>query len=487
MDMSEFGAQRSGTLMARFNVDLAYLSHGLKTLYGPVVREPLKGAVCLVGAGYICWRLLVFSLLIAPVAALLIRTLVRSLKRANRRAMEENTRMMGVLSEAFSGMTTVKAFTMESYERKRFQTTSRGCLRQAMKIMFYDSLARPAIEILGLTIVFVALIAGAYLVLHQATHICGVRMCARPLSDPALLCFFGLLVGASDPARKLSDVFSAIQAGIAAADRLYPILDREPKIADPDVPRPAPRPHRQLVFDHVSFHYTPEQPVLHEIDLTIPFGETLCIVGPNGCGKTTLANLLPRFYDPVSGSVRLDDVDLRELRLRDLRRLVGLVTQQTLLFDDTVFNNIRYGSLTASRAEVLAAAKQAHAHRFITEKLEHGYDTIVGPGGNRLSGGQRQRIALARAMLRNPDILILDEATSQIDLESEQLIHKALEHFVRNRTAIIITHRLSTLELADRILVLDAGRQVDLGMHDELLRRCELYRRLHEFQFRQSA
>jgi ATP-binding cassette subfamily B protein/subfamily B ATP-binding cassette protein MsbA len=353
--------------------------------------------------------------------------------------------------------------------------------------MFYDSLARPAIEILGLTIVFVALIAGAYLVLHQATHICGVRMCARPLSDPALLCFFGLLVGASDPARKLSDVFSAIQAGIAAADRLYPILDREPKIADPDVPRPAPRPHRQLVFDHVSFHYTPEQPVLHEIDLTIPFGETLCIVGPNGCGKTTLANLLPRFYDPVSGSVRLDDVDLRELRLRDLRRLVGLVTQQTLLFDDTVFNNIRYGSLTASRAEVLAAAKQAHAHRFITEKLEHGYDTIVGPGGNRLSGGQRQRIALARAMLRNPDILILDEATSQIDLESEQLIHKALEHFVRNRTAIIITHRLSTLELADRILVLDAGRQVDLGMHDELLRRCELYRRLHEFQFRQSA
>jgi len=242
-----------------------------------------------------------------------------------------------------------------------------------------------------------------------------------------------------------------------------------------------------LVFEHVDFHYTPDQPVLRDIDLTIHFGETLCVVGPNGCGKTTLINLLLRFHDPVGGVVRLDDVDLRQLRLRDLRRLVGMVTQQTVLFDDTVYHNIRYGSPQASREEVLAAAQRAHAHRFIEEKLERGYDTVVGPGGNRLSGGQRQRIALARAILRDPDILILDEATSQIDIESEQQIHLALEQFVQGRTAIIITHRLATLDLADRILVMDAGRIADLGTHDELVRRCELYRRLYDIQLRQTA
>ena len=487
MDLSEFGEQRTGTLMARFNIDLGYVSQGLSCLYGRALREPLKGLVCLVGAGFICWRLLLFSLLLTPVAALLIRSLAGSIKRANRRAMEENTQLMGVLSEAFSGMQTVKAFTMEKYERHRFHRISKECLRKAMKIVFYDSLSKPVTEILGMGVVFVALIGGAYLVLNQETHIWGIRMCDRPLSVAAIMCFFGLLVGTSDPARKLSDVFSGIQGGMAAADRLYPILDRQPRISDPPEPRPVPRPHRRLIFDQVNFHYHPDQPVLRDIDLTIPFGETLCIVGSNGCGKTTLVNMLPRFHDPVSGVIRLDDVDLRDVRVRDLRRLVGVVTQQTLLFDDSVFNNIRYGSMSASRDEVIEAAKQAHAHRFIEDKLDRGYETIVGPGGNRLSGGQRQRLSLARAILRNPDILILDEATSQIDVESEQLIHKALEHFVRHRTAIIITHRLSTLELADRIMVMEGGRIIDLGTHDELIRRCDIYQRLREIQFRQSA
>jgi len=335
--------------------------------------------------------------------------------------------------------------------------------------------------------VFTALVAGAYLALNQETHLLGIRMCDRPLSFSALMCFYGLLIGTSDPARKLSDVLNAIQGGVAAADRIFPLLDRQPTITDPPNPRPSPRPHRQMVFDHVHFHYTPDQAVLRDVHFTVDYGETLCIVGPNGCGKTTLINLLPRFHDPVGGSVRLDDVDLRQMRLRDLRSLVGMVTQQTVLFDDTVCNNIRYGSMNASLEEVRAAAQRAHAHRFIEEKLEHGYDTIVGPGGSRLSGGQRQRIALARAILRDPDILILDEATSQIDIESEQQIHLALEEFVRGRTAIIVTHRLSTLELADRILVMDMGRVADLGTHDELVRRCELYRRLYDIQLRQTA
>ncbi len=487
MDLGEFGEQRSGTMMSRFNVDLNYLSTGLNFLFGRAVLEPLKGLACLIGAAFICWRLLLFSLILAPLAGFLIRSIARSIKRANRRAMEENAQLMGVLSEAFNGMQTVKAFTMEKYERNRFHKVSKACLRKSMKIALYSSLSKPATEVLGLGIVFIALIAGAYLVLNQATHILGIPMCDRPLSIPALLCFYGLLIGTSDPARKLSDVVNGIQGGLAAADRIFPFLDRQPKIVDPANPRPVPRPHHRLVYDHVQFHYTPDQPVLRDIQLTIDYGETLCIVGPNGCGKTTLINLLPRFHDPVGGSVRLDDVDLRELRLRDLRRTVGMVTQQTVLFDDTVYNNIRYGSLQASREEVVAAAQRAHAHRFIEDKLEQGYDTVVGPGGNRLSGGQRQRLALARAILRDPDILILDEATSQIDIESEQQIHQALEQFVRGRTAIIITHRLSTLDLADRVLVMDAGRIADLGTHDELVRRCELYRRLYDIQLRQTA
>ena len=211
------------------------------------------------------------------------------------------------------------------------------------------------------------------------------------------------------------------------------------------------------------------------------------VVGPNGCGKSTLANLIPRFFDPVAGSVRLDGVDLRDVRLRELRSQIGLVTQETLLFDDTVLNNIRYGCPHATREQVIEAAQQAHAHRFIEQKLEHGYQTVVGAGGGRLSGGQRQRIALARAILRDPAILILDEATSQIDLESEQLIHKVLEQFIRHRTTVVVTHRLATLALANRIVVMDGGRIADLGTHEQLMSRSDVYRRLHQIQFRETA
>lgn len=211
------------------------------------------------------------------------------------------------------------------------------------------------------------------------------------------------------------------------------------------------------------------------------------IVGPNGCGKTTLASLIPRFFDPVSGAVTIDGVDVRRTRIRHLRRQIGLVTQETLLFDDTAANNIRYGSPHATDEEVRAAAERAHAHRFIMERLDQGYDSTVGPRGSLLSGGQRQRIALARAILRDPAILILDEATSQVDLESEQLIQSVLEQFIQNRTTVIITHRMATLALADRIVVMNAGRILDIGAHDELLGRCELYSRLYDIQLRDIA
>ena len=487
LDLTVFGESRASELLSHFTFDLNSLVFGLTTLFGKAVREPLKMVVCLIGAALISWRLLLFSLLVSPPAIILMYLLAQSIKRANRRAMEEMSQIYNTLTETFSGIQTVKAYTMESYERNRFHQSAKDFYHKAMKIIFYNSLTKPVTELLGIGVISLALVAGAHLVLNQETHLLGVRLTDRPLSLASLLLFYGLLAGASDPARKLADVFGVVQSGAAAAERIFPVMDREPSIVEPENPRLPSFPHRRLIVDDVSFHYKPGEPVLKGVNLEIEYGETIAIVGPNGCGKSTLINLIPRFYDPVSGSVRLDDVDLKEMRRRDVRSRIGLVTQQTHLFDETVLSNIRYGAPKATDEEVIQAAKKAHAHRFITEKLADGYESMVGQGGDRLSGGQRQRIALARAMLRDPEILILDEATSQIDIESEQAIHKALQEFVRGRTAIMITHRISTLALADRVVVMDAGEIIDVGKHTELLGRCHLYGRLHDLHFKESA
>ncbi len=487
MELSVFQKDGASGLMSRLTHDMNCLSNGIRALWGKCVREPLKMIACLIGASLICWRLLLLTLFLAPVAVFLIRRLSKSLKRANRRAMEEMQELFAVLAESFGGIQVVKAYTMERYERRRVRETSKKLYLKSMRIAMYTALVRPANEMLGISVICVALVAGGYLVLSQETQLLGVTMCERPLSLGAMAAFYALVVGVSDPARKLSDVINYLQQAAAAADRIFPVRDRLPEIVDVESPQPFETPHRELVFENVSFHYRADEPVIRGLTLRIPFGERLAIVGPNGCGKSTLVNLICRFYDPVEGVVRLDDVDLRQGRMRELRRKIGIVTQQTVLFDDTVFNNIRYGTPHASDEEVIAAAQKAHAHRFIVEKLEDGYQTIVGERGGRLSGGQRQRIALARAILRDPEILILDEATSQIDLESEQLIQQALKDFARDRTTIMITHRLSTLSLADRILVMDAGRVVDVGTHHELLGRCDIYRRLHQIHFRESA
>ncbi|MBI1901242.1 MAG: ABC transporter ATP-binding protein [Planctomycetia bacterium] len=487
LELKAFGTEGSGDMMSRFTFDMEMIGRGMNSLFGKAVREPLKMIACLIGAAMVCWRLLVVSLILAPIIFFIVRRLAKVLKRANRRAMEEMSALYSLLEESFLGIKVVKAFTMERYERRRFHTQNKSYFLRSMKIARYEALAHPLTELSGMLTILLAVLCGAYLVLKGQTHLFGIPMTDRPLSLSALLLFYGLLSGVSDPARKLSEVFSRLQRASAASDRVYAVIDREVAVKDPPHPAALPRHRREIVFKNVSFAYVPERPVLENIDLAVRFGETIAIVGPNGCGKTTLVNLLPRFFDPVSGSVQIDGVELRDVRLRSLRQQMGLVTQETLLFNDTVLANIRYGCPQATREQVIEAAKQAHAHKFIEEKLSGGYETMVGTLGNKLSGGQRQRIALARAILRDPAILILDEATSQIDLEDEQLIHKVLEKFVRDRTTFIVTHRLSTLALADRVVVMNQGKIVDAGTHEELLRRCRLYSRLHEIQFRESA
>ena len=487
LDLGTFRQTSPGDLMNRFTTDVQVASTGAQNVYGMVLREPMKVIGCLAVAAWVSWQLLLITLISAPLAGYAINKLARSLKRANRKALQELSVIYERLEETFAGMKVVQAFTRESRERSRFHRKSKQYYDRTMRIALFDSLVAPTTEVAGIFIVVAAALCGGYLVLNHQTHLFGIKISNEPLTHGLMSLFFGMLAGASDPVRRLTTVFNSLQHGAAASDHLYELLDRETAVVDPATPKRLPELLGRIEFDDVSFAYDAREPVLQNVSLRIEPGETVAIVGGNGCGKSTLMNLLPRFYDPNSGTVAISGIDLRDVRQRDLRDRIGVVTQETLLFDDTVAENIRYGSTAATRDEIVAAAQQAHADQFINEQLTLGYESLVGPGGNRLSGGQRQRIALARAILRNPDILILDEATSQIDVESEWLIHQVLEKFIRGRTTLMITHRPSTLELASRIVVMDAGRIVDVGSYRELAGRCEHFRRLAHLELREAA
>jgi len=457
VDRQQFMRHGSAGFMAQVTGTSEMLASGITSVFGGAVTEPLKILACLGGAFCISWQLTLACLTLAPLVGFMMVWLNRRIRGISKKILTKSLGFHHVLLEAFNNVLTVQAYTMEDFERDRFRTCTKDMLKTGMRHTFYYALANPITEVLGIGMVATSIAVGAWLVINQETQIFGITMTERPMTVPGIMVFFGMLIGASDPVRKLSGVFTGVNVGVVGANALYPLLDTPSTLKEPAEPAQLARPHREIRLDHVTFSYDGIDTILDDVCVSIDFGERVAIVGPNGGGKSTLVNLVCRFYDPTQGQVLIDGVPLTDVALKDLRGRIALVTQQTELFNESILYNIRYGRWDATEEEIVEAAKKAHAHEFISDFPE-GYKTMVGPNGFRLSGGQRQRIALARAFLRDAEILVLDEATSQIDVESERLIHDALAEYVENRTVIMITHRASTLELADSILQVEHGK-----------------------------
>ena len=443
-----------------------------------IVTRSLQNATMVIANVFILFaisvKLTLLALVIAPLLTLALQPVLRKLRKGHRRLRGEYGEITSVLQEVISGVRLVKSFGGEPYEDKRFTQASHGYSAGAAKITRIAFLSSPLTELIGTTIAVVILWIGA----QQA-------LTGSGMDGAQLIVFMIIVMRLLPPLKLLSQMPTTAQQSFAAAERLFAVLDLPTEVQTDRGTRVAAAPKQGIEFDRVSFAYETD-PVLSEVSFTTRPGDVVALVGPSGAGKSTLVDLIPRFYEPTSGRILLDGTDTREFKLDSLRALTGVVSQDTVLFNDTVLRNIAYGAAgSKSKDEVIAAAKDANAHDFIME-LPQGYDTILGERGTRLSGGQRQRLAIARALLSDPPILILDEATSALDTESERLVQEALEHLLEGRTVFVIAHRLSTIAHANQILVLDRGRVVERGTHADLLKNQGMYHRLHSLQFRQQ-
>ncbi len=449
----------TSNMMTHLSHNMMMISIGLRMFYGKCIREPLKMISCLAVAAWISLPLLLISLVIVPAGGFVIHSVSRRMKRSTQTEMSGMSDVFQTLIETFKAVKTVRIFNRERSERHRFKRNSQTLYRMTVRIALYDSLLRPITEVLSIISISLSMLVGAYLVLNQETSLLGIQISTTPMKPATLLLFYSMLAGAADPARKMSEVINAIVRGATACDNLFRTFGREPLVAAPEHPIPVPKHKESIEFEGVIFGYLPRQPVLRKLNLQVPFGQTLAIVGGNGSGKSTLMNLLTRFYDPHAGRVLMDGQDIRQMNPKKIRQQMAWVTQDSILFKGSVWENIRYSNPWANEDDIMRAIKLARIDDF-ADKFEDGYDSQVGDDGKQLSAGQRQRVALARAILADPRILILDEATSQIDGHTEGLILDSLRDFIKQRTTFIVTHRPSSLKLADRVIVMELGRLI---------------------------
>ena len=457
LDLSYFSEQRKGNLMSRLTTDVQEVENSIGRAFTATFKEIFTLIMFFVFLASMSGKLTLFSLIILPLSGGVIATITRRLRRAAGEVQQHLSGLISLLDETFGAMRVVKAFRAEKVMDARFQEGNDRYRNSLLKMVFRQELTSPVSESLGVLVVTGILLYGGSLVIAGDGE----------LSASTFIAFIATFSQVMRPAKAIADAFSGIQRGVASADRIIEILDTDSEIQVEEPVHPVKEFKDKISFEEVGFSYVKGRSVLKSVSFDIPIGKTIALVGASGGGKSTLADLLPRFYDPSAGKITVDGIPLKQIPLEDLRALMGIVTQESVLFNDTIFNNIAFGTEAPMEA-VIEAAKIANAHEFI-ESSADGYQTVIGDRGSKLSGGQRQRLSIARAVLKNPPILILDEATSALDNESEKMVQAALGNLMKNRTVLVIAHRLSTIQHADQILVVDKGEIVERGTHAELL------------------
>ena len=474
LSLDYFDKKRTGELVSRISYDVSFILEAISGRFANSLMDCIQLPVYAAIALCIHWQLAMITIIGLPFLVMPIGIVGRKVRRLTKRAQEKVADITSILFETISGIRVVKAFCMEPYEGRKFKNETRSLFRVMVATVKKSAILSPVTEGIGVLVIGFLLYYGARLVIKGELDI------------GWFLVLLASMAAMIKPLKNIGKLNIGFQKAMSASERIFHLLDTESSIIEREDAIAIPMIREGIVFDRVDFDYnSDEAEVLRGIDLSVRAGEIIAIVGPSGSGKTTLVNLIPRFYDPTKGRVLIDGEDVRDVTLNSLRQQLGIVTQETILFNDTVRNNIAYGQQDAPFEKVEAAAKMANAHEFILEMPE-GYRTMIGEKGELLSGGQRQRLAIARAILKDPAILILDEATSALDTESERLVQGAIDRLMHGRTVFVIAHRLSTIKHADRIIVLDNGRIVQEGRHEILVSRAGLYRKLYEMQFAQS-